>query len=46
MCVSCAIELGNIVILAAASDSQLDIIGNFIIMLVLADFDKYFYAVR
>ena len=30
----------------AHGQTQFDIISNFIIMLVIADFDNYFYAVR
>ena len=44
--ISLIIEVSNIYIVLANGQSQFDIISNFIIMLVLADFDNYFYAVR
>lgn len=44
--ISIVIEISNIYVLLANSFSQFDIISNFIIMLVVADFDNYFYAVR
>ena len=40
------IEVSNIYIVLAHGQTQFDIISNFIIMLVIADFDNYFYAVR
>ena len=40
------VEVSNIYITLANSASQFDIIADFIIMLVIADFDNYFYAVR
>ena len=40
------IELSNVYVLLANSFSQFDIIANFVIMLVVADFDNYFYSVR
>ena len=39
-------EICNIFIVLANGDTQFDIIANFIIMLVIADFDQYFYALR
>ena len=44
--ISLIVELSNIYITLANSESQFDIIADFIIMLVIADFDNYFYAVR
>lgn len=44
--ISVIIEVSNIYIVLANGQSQFDIIANFIIMLVIADFDNYFYAVR
>ena len=44
--ISLIIEVSNIYIVLANGQSQFDIISNFIIMLVIADFDNYFYAVR
>ena len=44
--ISFIIELTNIYIVLANGESQFDIIANFIIMLVIADFDNYFYNPR
>ena len=44
--ISVIIELSNIFIVLANGESQFDIISDFIIMLVIADFDNYFYATR
>jgi len=44
--ISCIVECSNIYINLANSQSQFDIIADFIIMLVISDFDNYFYAVR
>ena len=44
--ISLIIEVSNIYIVLANGETQFDIISNFIIMLVIADFDNYFYAVR
>ena len=40
------VELSNVYVMFSASTTQFDIIANFIVMLVVADFDTYFYAVR
>ena len=44
--ISVAIEVSNTYIVLANSSTQFDIIADFIIMLVIADFDNYFYAMR
>ena len=44
--ISCVIELANIYVMMFESTSQFDIIGNFVVMLVVADFDTFFYAAR
>lgn len=44
--ISLIIELSNIYIVLANGESQFEIIANFIIMLVIADFDNYFYNAR
>ena len=44
--ISYLIELTNIYIVLVNGSTQFDIISNFIIMLVIADFDNYFYASR
>jgi len=44
--ISCIVETSNIYIMLANGSTQFDIIANFIIMLIVADFDNYFYAVR
>ena len=46
MLISFMIEVSNIYIVLANGETQFDIIANFIIMLVIADFDTYFYNVR
>ena len=46
MLISFQIELTNIYIVLANGETQFDIIADFIIMLVIADFDTYFYNVR
>ena len=46
MSIACIIEISNIYIVLVNGETQFDIIANFIIMLVIADFDNYFYAVR
>ena len=46
MSISFFIELTNIYIVLANGETQFDIIADFIIMLVIADFDTYFYNVR
>ena len=41
------IEMSNVyVVMAKGSESHFDIIGNFVIMLVLAEFDNFFYEMR
>ena len=44
--ISCTIELTNVYILLSNSSTQFDVIANFIIMLVVAEFDSYFEAIR
>ena len=44
--ISAIIEISNVYVMLANSSTQFDIIANFIIMLVVADFDNYFYSVR
>lgn len=44
--ISVIVEISNIYITLANSEEQFDIIADFIVMLVIADFDNYFYAVR
>mmetsp|Transcript_28117 Transcript_28117/g.37528 ORF Transcript_28117/g.37528 Transcript_28117/m.37528 type:complete len:96 (+) Transcript_28117:358-645(+) len=46
MSISLLIEVSNVYVLLANSQTQFDIVSNFIIMLVVADFDNYFYMVR
>ena len=41
--ISLIIEVSNVYIVLANGETQFDIISNFIIMLVIADFDNYFY---
>ena len=40
------IELSNVYVVLANSSSLFDIIANFVIMLVLAEFDNFFYMMR
>ena len=40
------IEISNVYVLLANSESHFNIIGNFVIMLVLAEFDNFFYSLR
>ena len=44
--ISVIIEVSNVYVLLANSDTQVDVIANFIIMLVVAEFDNFFYATR
>ena len=44
--ISAIIELANVYVLFTNSSTQFDIIANFIIMLVVAEFDNYFEAIR
>ena len=44
--ISVIIEISNVYVLLANSDTQVDVIANFIIMLVVAEFDNFFYATR
>ena len=44
--ISLVIEVSNVYVLLANSETQFDIVSNFVIMLVVADFDNYFYSVR
>ena len=44
--ISFIIELANVYILLANGLTQFDIVANFIIMLIIAEFDNYFYYVR
>ena len=46
MSISCVIELSNLYVMINESSTQFNIIANFIVMLVVADFDTYFYAAR
>ena len=40
------IELSNVYVVLANSSSLFDIIANFVIMLVLVEFDNFFYMMR
>lgn len=44
--ISFIIEVANVYILLANGLTQFDIVSNFIIMLIIAEFDNYFYSVR
>ena len=44
--ISVVIELTNVYVLMTNSSTQFDVIANFIIMLVVAEFDSYFEAIR
>ena len=44
--ISFIIEIANVYILLANGLSQFDIVSNFIIMLIIAEFDNYFHSVR
>lgn len=40
------IEISNVYVLLANSESHFSIIANFVIMLVLVEFDNFFYSMR
>ena len=44
--ISYIIEISNAYIVLANGDSQFEIIANFVVMLVIAEFDNYFYTIR